>query len=382
MSQETLTNDCAAGERVLYMAIELSKKTWKLAFSDAQGKSPRIRTIDARDRAALKNEILLAKKRFHLGSDAPVLSCHEAGRDGFAVHRLLGTMGIQSVVIDPGSIERPRRKRLAKTDRLDVRMLMRKLIQFHGGDQGLWRVCRVPTAEQEDARRPHRERQRLVKERTAHRARLKSMLATEGLVLRLDKGLVTRLEQLTSLAGDPIGQHKRVEIRREYERLMLVQQQLKEIDQDQRQRIEVPQTPGDEQAALLVQLRGVGPISASLLAHEFFWRDFNNRKQVGSAAGLVGTPFDSGNSAREQGISKAGNRLVRVSITELAWSWLRYQPQSKLSLWFSERYAPGTKRMRKVGIVALARKILIAMWRLVKYGEVPEGALLKRPKPA
>lgn len=382
MSQETLTNDCAAGERVLYMAIELSKKTWKLAFSDAQGKSPRIRTIDARDRAALKNEILLAKKRFHLGSDAPVLSCHEAGRDGFAVHRLLGTMGIQSVVIDPGSIERPRRKRLAKTDRLDVRMLMRKLIQFHGGDQGLWRVCRVPTAEQEDARRPHRERQRLVKERTAHRARLKSMLATEGLVLRLDKGLVTRLEQLTSLAGDPIGQHKRVEIRREYERLMLVQQQLKEIDQDQRQRIEVPQTPGDEQAALLVQLRGVGPISASLLANEFFWRDFNNRKQVGSAAGLVGTPFDSGNSAREQGISKAGNRLVRVSITELAWSWLRYQPQSKLSLWFSERYAPGTKRMRKVGIVALARKILIAMWRLVKYGEVPEGALLKRPKPA
>lgn len=382
MSQETLTSDCVAGERVLYMAIELSSKTWKLAFSDAQEKSPRIRTIDARDKAALKKEILVAKKRFHLGSDAPVRSCHEAGRDGFAVHRLLGSMGLQSAMVDPGSIERPRRKRLAKTDRLDVRMLMRKLIQYHGGDQGLWRVCRVPTAEQEDARRPHRERQRLVKERTAHRARLKSLLATEGLVLRLDKSLATRVEQLTNLAGAPVGQHKIAEIRREYERLMLVQQQLKEIEQDQKQRMETPQTPGDEQAALLVQLQGIGPISASLLAHEFFWRDFNNRKQVGSAAGLVGTPFDSGNSVREQGISKAGNRLVRVSITELAWSWLRYQPQSKLSQWFSERYAPGTKRLRKVGIVALARKLLIAMWRLVKYGEVPEGALLKRPKPA
>ncbi len=217
MSQETLTNDCAAGERVLYMAIELSSKTWKLAFSDAQGKAPRIRTIDARDKAALKNEILLAKKRFHLGNDAPVLSCHEAGRDGFAVHRLLGSMGLQSAMIDPGSIERPRRKRLAKTDRLDVRMLMRKLIQYHGGDQGLWRVCRVPTAEQEDARRPQRERQRLVKERTAHRARLKSLLATEGLVLRLDKSLVTRVAQLTNLAGAPVGQHKIAEIRREYE---------------------------------------------------------------------------------------------------------------------------------------------------------------------
>jgi len=196
-----------------------------------------------------------------------------------------------------------------------------------------------------------------------------------------DNYLDAHREQLTSLAGDPIGQHKRVEIRREYERLMLVQQQLKEIDQDQRQRIEVPQTPGDEKAALLVQLQGVGPISASLLAHEFFWRDFANRKQVGSAAGLVGTPFDSGNSEREQGISKIGNSLVRVIISELAWSWLRYQPQSKLSQWFVERYAPGSKRLRKVGIVALARKLLIAMWRLVKYGEVPEGALLKRPKP-
>jgi len=359
------------------MALELSNKKWKLAFSNRQ----RIRqvTLAAAGSQALREALALAKQRLGLPSDAPVRSCYEAGRDGFWVHRLLQSLGVDNVVVDPASIEVPRRARRAKTDRLDAEKLVRMLMRYAGGESTLWRVVRVPTAQQEDQRRPHRELDRLTGERTAHRARVRSLLALHGVAVAWKPQGKLAVESLRDWEGQPLPEQLRAELERELARLELLQQQMAVLEKQQQQRLREPQTAAERQAAALVKLRAIGPVSGRLLSEEFFgWRQFKNRREVGSLSGLTGTPYASGEMAREQGISKAGNKRVRWLMIELAWSWLFYQSQSELSRWYRRRFGTGNARQRRIGIVALARKLLVALWKYLERGELPAGAQLKK----
>lgn len=360
----------------LFMALELSNKKWKVAFATPRH-NPRQVSLRAGDRDGLQQQIAKAKAKFALATDVAVKSCYEAGRDGFWVHRLLQSLGIENVVVDSSSIEVNRRARRRKTDRLDAEKLVRMLMRYHGGESRLWGVARVPSEAEEDERRLHRERERLIRERTAHRTRIRALLALQG--LRVDPNWRRLAEQLDSLRrwdGQPLPSGLAAELRREAQRLQTLEAQLREVEQAQTRQLAKPQSESEQQAAKLHQLRAVGPVSALVLAKEFFgWRDFRNRREVGGLAGLTGTPYDSGGSERDQGISKAGNRRVRTLSVELAWSWLRFQPQSELSRWYVRRFGTGSNRMRRIGIVALARKLLVALWKYLVHGELPAGAL-------
>jgi len=372
-----MTTSSTTQTQSLFMALELSNKKWKLAFSNRQ----RIRqvTLAAAGSQALREALALAKQRLGLPSDAPVRSCYEAGRDGFWVHRLLQSLGVDNVVVDPASIEVPRRARRAKTDRLDAEKLVRMLMRYAGGESTLWRVVRVPTAQQEDQRRPHRELDRLTGERTAHRARVRSLLALHGVAVAWKPQGKLAVESLRDWEGQPLPEQLRAELERELARLELLQQQMAVLEKQQQQRLREPQTAAERQAAALVKLRAIGPVSGRLLSEEFFgWRQFKNRREVGSLSGLTGTPYASGEMAREQGISKAGNKRVRWLMIELAWSWLFYQSQSELSRWYRRRFGTGNARQRRIGIVALARKLLVALWKYLERGELPAGAQLKK----
>ncbi len=368
----------AARSESLFVGIELSKKNWRLAFSNRL--KVRQRVISAGDQEALRRELAQAKQKLELAAEAAVYSCYETGRDGFWVHRLLAQLGVQNLVVDAASIETPRRFRRSKTDRLDAAMLVRKLISWHQGDRLVWRVARVPAEAVEDERRPMRELERLKQERTAHRARIVSLLTLHGVRsgLRANQQLAVTLEALRDWNGQPLPEQYRREIERELARLALVHQQIEALEDQQQQCWRQPQTPAQQQAAKLMQLRGVGSVSAGLLGGEFFgWRQFRNRREVGSLAGLCGSPYASGQTDREQGISKAGNRRVRWVMIELAWSWLQFQPDSRLSHWFWERFGRGSRRQRRIGIVALARQLLVALWRYLERDQLPEGAIVK-----
>ncbi len=371
MTQTTqASDDRNATQPVLYMAFELAVKNWKLAF--ASGTQKRVRTIEGRDLMQVQWEIAEAKRRFGLPADAQVVSCYEAGGDGFWLHRWLVEQGANNYVVDPGSIERSQRKRRAKTDRLDVRMLLRKVIQYHLGDHELWSVVRVPSVEAEDGRRVHRERERLKKERTQHINRVRQLLLGQGVVLERFRNVAKQLDDMT------LPRHLEAELRRQLARLELVDSQLKEHDAEHaRQLAEEGSSAPVAKMKRLLSLKSIGNVGARVLVMELFgWRTFDNRRQLAGCVGLTGTPRNSGSSEREQGISKAGRPQVRGLLVELSWLWLRFQPQSRLSLWFQKRFGTGA-RSRKVGIVALARKLLIALWRFVEHGKVPEGALLK-----
>jgi transposase len=366
----------SAGEQALYMAMELSNRQWKLGFTDRRRKIRRV-TIEARNLVALQEQIGQAKSRFGLPEDAPVFSCYEAGRDGFWLHHYLVSRGIDNQVLEPSSIKVDRRRRRAKTDRLDVERMLMQLLRYLDGDTEELHVVRVPTQEQEDGRRLHREQLRLKDERKVHRTRINALLVTQGIELKVRSDFRKRLEQLTGWDGSALGADLRAELEREYVRLELVESQLRTLEAEQQRRLEQRQVPQMQAIVHLMGLRGVGRTGAWILVMEFFgWRDFHNRREVASAAGLTGTPYDSGDSEHEQGISKAGNVRIRWLIVQLAWDWLRYQPESQLSLWFRERFGEG-KRLRRIGIVALARRLLIALWRYVEHGVVPEGAQLK-----
>ena len=364
----------AATHSSLFMALELSKRNWKLAFS--HGVKVRQVNVPAGNYAGLQQAIARAKTKLGLAADAPVRSVYEAGRDGFWIHRRVVELGIANLVVDAASIEVDRRARRAKTDRLDAEKLVRMLIRYHGGETTLWRVVRVPGVAAEDARRLHRELERLKKERTAHRARLSSLITLHGaagtLTQRWLKRPVVEWPGLNVPAG--VG----AELERERQRLVLVDEQIAGLERQQAELLAQPQTATQQVAAQLARVRSVGPVSAWLLAHEFFgWRELKTRREVGALAGLCGTPYDSGQSRRDQGISKAGNKRVRWLMIELAWAWLRLQPDSALTHWFWDRFGHGNARQRRVGIVALARKLLVALWKYVKDGEVPAGAVLK-----
>jgi transposase len=365
-----------ACQTVLFVALELRNTKWKLALSD--GNKRRIVTIAAGELVTLGEAVAKAKARFGMQGDVSIVSCDEAGRDGFWLHRYLVHCGVANVVVDASSIEVNRRARRAKTDRVDVEQLLRLLMRYHHGEQRVWSVVRVPSVEEEDARRLHRELERLKKERTGHRNRIQALLVSQGLRLQPRHDLLERLEAARLWDGSPLPPDLQAEVRREDERLRSVDAQIRALEAEQARRLEEAATPCHQQVVHLLHLRGIGLTSAWVFVMEYFgWRQFTSRQEVAALAGLTPMPYASGNSSRDQGISKAGNRRIRSLMIQIAWGWLRYQPHSALSVWFNTRFALGGKRMRRIGIVALARRLLIALWRYVQSGAIPEGASLK-----
>jgi transposase len=368
-------------EAVLHVAFELSKSTWKLGFSD--GIKMRYVTITARNVEGVQEEISKAKKRFGLRDDVGIVSCYEAGRDGFWLHRYLLNCGVENLVVDSSSIEVNRRKRRAKTDRIDVRKLLRMLMRYCGGERRLWSVVKVPGVDEEDGRHLNREREVLKKERTMHRNRIRAFLIQHGLEAGnpSGKGFLEYLDSLGTWDGGELPVDLKARVVREYERLKLVEGQIKVLKKEREERVKSAKTLAFRKVAQLRTLYGVGPISSWDFVMELFgWRDFRNRREVGACAGLTPTPYDSGGSRREQGISKVGRGRIRALSIQLAWVWLRFQPKSKLTLWFTERFAGGGSRMRRIGIVAVARKLLIDLWRYLEHGVIPEGARLRPVK--
>jgi transposase len=363
---------------VLYLAFELGDKDWKLAFTIGMGQKPRLRSMPARDLPTLQTEIAKAKKRFGLAGDAVVKSCYEAGRDGFWLHRYLVSSGVENSVVDSASIEVNRRQRRAKTDRLDAGNLVTLLMRYHGGEKKVWSVNRVPDVAAEDGRQLHRELEELKDERTGHINRLKGLLGSQGLVLpTVNAQFADWLGQARLWDGSPVPPELQRRLLREHARWQLLGQQINALERERRQRILSEETPHVDKVRSLLGLCSVGLNGSWLLVYELFaWRQFDNRRQVGGCVGLTPTPYQSGNSRREQGISKAGNRRLRKLLVELAWCWLRWQSDSELSLWYMRRFGGGNGRSRKLGVVALARKLLIALWKYLEYGELPAGARL------
>lgn len=375
MTQQT--NDTTILSK-LYMALELSNTEWKLGFTIGLGQAPRLKTLKARNLAGLKREIQLAKERFGLPATAIVLSCYEAGRDGFWLHRFLEAQGVNNLVVDSASIEVNRRFRRAKTDRLDVGKLLNMLMRYHQGEPKVWSVVHVPGVAEEDQRQLHRELMALKREQTYHINRIKGILVSQGVAMEVMRDFLEELNRVRLWDGTSIMPGLHTLLRREQVRLELVRVQIHEIEVVRKEALRTSQDPAIEQVRRLLRLKGIGVNSAWVNVMEFFaWRAFQNRRELGSLSGLTPTPYASGESAKECGISKAGNRLVRAMAIEIAWSWLRNQPDSQLSRWYQTRFAKGSSRVRRIGIVALARKLLIALWRYVEEGVLPEGAQLK-----
>jgi transposase len=362
-------------DTVLYLALELSHDTWRLAFATGRGSASRQREVAARDIAALLGEIRLAKRKLRLASDAPVVSCYEAGRDGFWLHRRLVANGIENLVIDPASVAVNRRARRAKTDRLDAETLLRAMMARQRGERRVCSVVRVPTPEAEDARRLTREREALLKERIRHVNRIKSLCALQGIYdfEPLRPRAAERLDQLVTGDGQPFPRHLKAEIQRQLDRLEQVVHQIGEVEALR----DGPASPLTEGVARLLGLRGLGPNIASVLQAEILGRRFANRREIAQFAGLAPSPWASGGMQREQGISKAGNRRVRTAMVELAWLWLRNQPDSALSRWFRERVGQARGIVRRIVIVAVARRLLVALWRYATDGVMPEGAVAR-----
>jgi transposase len=378
MNQAALMGKNSANEDRLYLAFELSKKSWKLGFSDGRCVRARIRSVEARNFQALSAEIKEAKRHFGLAESVAVVSCYEAGREGFWIHRALTEMGIDNTIVDSASIDVQRRKR-AKTDRLDAESLVRKLVRYHKGEQGVWSAIRVPSREAEDERQLHREIGILQKEQRQHRTRIQSLLFTEGLDVKVTPKLMKNLDELRCWDGTPLPADLRERIRREYTRCEVVGKDLRAVRKLQQERLKQAATPALEKVQLLQQLCGIAMASSWVFVMELFgWRKFSNRRELAGALGLAPVPYQSGSSAHDQGISRAGNRRVRAMAVEIAWAWLRYQPNSDLSQWYERRFGSGGKRMRRIGIVAMARRLMIDLWRYLEQGLLPPGAVVKK----
>lgn len=373
-AQGTLTNQNHAA---LYLAFELGQTQWKLGFTIGFGQSPRIRTIAARDLAALQWEIQKAQQLFHLPDNPLVLSCYEAGRDGFWLHRYLSQQGFSNLIVDSASIEVNRRRKRTKTDRLDVGKLLTMLMRYHLGERQVWRTITIPQEEVEDQRHVHRQLADLKVERTRHINRIKGLLAGQGVYLPIEVDFSDRLAKVRRWDGTGLPPGLNARLEREYQSMEAIQQQIDELERQRRETLRTSQQPCIQQVRQLMRLRGIGVNSAWLFVMEFFgWRAFHNRREVGALAGLTATPYQSGDMNQEQGISKAGNRHIRAMAIEIAWGWLRFQPDSELSCWYQERFGQGSSRVRRIGIVALARKLLIALWRYLETGTPPPGAVL------
>jgi transposase len=363
---------------ILFMAFELSDKTWKLGFTTGPGQKPRERNVAARNQERVLEEIASAKRRLGLPETAPVVSCYEAGRDGFWLHRFLLAHGITNHVVDSSAIEVSRRQRRAKSDGLDVRKLLSMLMRYHHGEQKVWQVVKVPSVEAEDQRHLHRDLETLKRERGSTTTRIKGLLSSQGLQVQSLSKLPEQLDAMRLWDGSPIPLGLRQRVLRVYAHYTFLSEQIAEVEAERRSLLQTSPDASIDKVRQLMMLKGIGINGSWLLVMEFFgWREFKNRREVGGLAGFTPTPYQSGESAREQGITKSGNRHVRWMTTELAWSWLRFQPDSALSIWFRERFGNGGKRLRRIGIVAVARKLLIALWRFLETGVLPEGAVLK-----
>jgi len=377
-AETTHTNQYTTIQSHLYMAFELSQSKWMLGFTIGFGQRPRLRNISARDLAALQSEIHMAKQRFELSEATPVISCYEAGRDGFWLHRYLLSMGVTNLVVDSASIEVNRRAKQAKTDKLDLGKLLTMLIRYEAGEKKVWRVVHVPSSAVEDHRHLHRELADLKAQRTQHTNRIQGYLSNQGVCLEVRDDFLEQVEDQRLWNGEPLPPGLQARLLCEYQRFQLVQQQIKTLEAERREALRHSTQPEVEQIRQLLRLRGIGINCAWLYVMEFFcWRAFRNRREVGALAGLTPMPHQSGEEDRELGISKVGNRHIRAMAIEIAWIWLRYQPNSELSRWYQRRFGKGSKRLRKIGIVALARKLLIAIWRYLEFGTVPTGAVLK-----
>jgi len=358
---------------VLMMAFELAETHWKLGFTTGAAQRARRRQIPARDVERLEIEIAAAKRRFGLAADVRVMSCYEAGREGFWLHRWLVAHGVQNLVVDSSSIEVNRRARRTKTDRVDLDGLLRLLARYVAGERHAWSVVHVPSVTAEDTRHVERELETVKQDRTRIVNRVRGLLATQGVRLPITATLPEKLVTVRLWNGEPLPAGLHARLRREWQQLRRLQTRITALGVLRRTQLQT-----DRVAGPLLALRGIGESGAAVLTSEFFgWRQFRNPRQVGALSGLTPTPHRSGDLIREQGIGKAGNRRVRAVMIQLGWAWLRFQPLSALSRWYQQRFGDRGARMRRIGIVALARKLLIAFWRYVDAGIVPEGATLK-----
>ncbi|MDF2118189.1 IS110 family transposase [Roseiarcaceae bacterium H3SJ34-1] len=364
----------------VHLAFELSKKTWKLGILLPGSQKLSRYTIAGGDVSALAARLSVAREKASRGGQqVRILSCYEAGFDGHWLHRWLAQRDIVNHEIDPSSIEINRRARQAKTDRIDLERIMRAFLAHLRGEPRACSVVHVPSPEEEDRKRANRERERLIKERTAHTNRIKGLLHAQGIrdVSPRKRGFIASLAQMHTGDGLPLPRRLKQEISREHERLEIVDKQLSALEDASAAECRAAQ-PGTTQARTvqLAGLKAIGLVGAQRLVNEVFYRRFDNRRQVGSYFGLTGTPYNSGNSERDQGISKAGNRRAREVAIELSWLWLTHQPDSALSRWFRERVRDIKGRIRRIAIVALARKLMVALWRYLETGVPPEGALM------
>jgi len=379
MAATTRNFDPTAVENTLSISFELGEGTWKLSFTSGFGEKVVRRSVHGRDREAVLREIAAMKQRLGLAPDCRVVSCYEAGREGFWLHHFLVSHGVENLVVDSSSIEVSRRKRQAKTDRLDGESLLDLLLRHRAGSRKkVWSVVRVPTVEQEDRRHLHRELASAKRDRTRVTNRMKGLLANHGLTLDLKKSVPAQLSALRQWDGSPLPPGLRSRLFREWERVQFYTDLIACLEAERRELLRQAEDAAIEKVLQLNHLKGIGVNSAWLYVMELFgWRELRNRREVGAILGLTPTPHDSGQSERERGMSKAGNRHVRAIAIEIAWGWLRFQPDSALSKWYQRRFGSGSKRVRKIGIVALARKLMIELWRFLETGVLPEGATLK-----
>ncbi|QRM35159.1 IS110 family transposase [Microvirga sp. VF16] len=368
----------------IFVSLELSRSVWLItSLSPGAGEKMSKHSVRAGDVAGLLARLadLRQKARARTGQIFPIITVQEAGLDGFWIHRVLEAEGIESYVVDPASIATSRRRRRAKTDKIDGEALVRALLAYKRGEPQVCAIVRAPTPDEEDRRRVTRERKTLTAERIQHINRIKGLLFAQGITDyepgRRDRR--TKLDELTTGDGRPLPKHLKAQISRELDRLELVLEHLKAVEA-QRDDLLVPASPEaagqPRPAVLLMALKGVGPEFAGILWSEGLFRSFANRRQVAAYAGLAPTPWRSGSIDREQGVSKAGNPRLRTTMIQLAWLWLRHQPGSALSRWFHERVERHGRRVRKTAITALARKLLVAFWKYATAGVVIEGATM------
>jgi transposase len=390
MQASNASTPIANGNSTIFVAIELSQRSWLITMHCPDKDKISRHRLEGGDHAGLLALIDRVRERVSqaLGTAPAVASCYEAGYDGFWLHRRLLAAGITNYVFDPSSIAVDQRARRVKTDRIDGETMLRTLMAYLRGEPRVVRIVRVPTPEQEDARRASRERDRLTKEQTAHTTRIKALLRLLGMAV----GNPRRRDWLSWLArqrdwqGQAVPPQMLAEIKHEHARLMLVRERLEALAQAS---VAADPTPAPTPAAvrvaerseLLLRLRCLGPAFATTLTNEVFYKDFRNRREVASYFGLTPSPWQSGGTARDQGISKAGNPRARCSAIELAWLWIRHQPDSALTRWFRNRtHNNASKRNKRIAIVALARKLMVALWRYLTTGLVPDGATLKAVK--
>ena len=365
----------------VYVSLELSRSKWLIASMSAWRDKMSKHSVDAGDGAALLDRLarLRMEAEQRLGTPARVVVIQEAGLDGFWIHRLLEAGGIESHVVEPASIAVPRRHRRAKTDVIDGEMLVRTLAAFKRGEPRVCSMVVAPSPAEEDRRRVSRERRTLIKERIEHANRIKGLLASQGIsgCEPMRRSFRDHLESLRTGDGRPLGLRLKAEIGRELDRMDLVLRQIAAVEADRDALVRPDHADVEAPAARLMKLRGIGPEFAAVLWLEGLFRRFANRRQLAAYAGLAPSPWQSGRVDREQGIAKSGNPRLRTAMVELAWLWLRHQPGSALSRWFRERVGSERGRIRRIAIVALARKLLAALWRYTTSGELPVGATLK-----